>query len=237
MEIIEPASVQDGSRSRILSAAIELLASEGRDALTTRAVAAAAGVQAPTLYRLFGDKNGLLDAVAEHGFMAYLKEKEVRELGPDPVENLRAGWNLHVEFGLANPAIFSIMSGDPRPGVQSPAAAAGLDHLKRQIRALALAGRLRVSEDRAADLMRASGRGTVLTLLEMPEGRRNLGLSEAAREAVIAAIATEVPTVQDSSAAGAAIALRAALSDATVLSPGEQSLLKEWLDRLAGSPS
>ncbi|WP_338419811.1 TetR family transcriptional regulator [Streptomyces klenkii] len=33
--------------------------------MTTRAVAAAAGVQAPAIYRLFGDKDGLLEAVAE----------------------------------------------------------------------------------------------------------------------------------------------------------------------------
>jgi AcrR family transcriptional regulator len=36
----------------------------GRRAVTTRAVAAGAGVQAPTIYRLFGDKDGLLDALA-----------------------------------------------------------------------------------------------------------------------------------------------------------------------------
>ena len=237
VDTTEPGQAQDGLRSRVLSAAVELLASEGRDALTTRAVAAAAGVQAPTLYRLFGDKGGLLDAVAEHGFVTYLREKQVRELGPDPVENLRAGWDLHVEFGLAHPAIFAIMSGDPRPGGQSPAAAAGLDHLRRQIRNLARAGRLRVGEDRAADLMRASGRGTVLTLLEMPGDRRDLGLSVVAREAVIAAIATDVPTVGTPGAAGAAITLRALLPDTPALSAGERTLLGEWLDRLASHPS
>jgi len=236
VESIESAGAQDGVRTRILSAAVELLTREGRDALTTRAVAAAAGVQAPTLYRLFGDKGGLLDAVAEHGFLSYLKQKKGRELGPDPLENLRAGWDLHVEFGLSHPAIYAIMSGDPRPGVPSAAVASSLEHLKKQIGDLARAGRLRVSEDRAADLMRASGRGTVLTLLEMPEDRRDLGLSRAAREALIAAIASEVPTLADSSATGAAIALRAALPDDALLTPAEQALLGEWLDRLARGP-
>ena len=225
-----------GLRERILVAATGLLAREGAEALTTRAVAAAAGIQAPTLYRLFGDKSSLLDAVAEYGFMTYLKNKQVRVAGPDPLENLRAGWDLHIDFGLSNPALFSMMSGTLRAGAESPAAAAGLAHLKRQITALAVAGRLRVSENRAADLMRAAGRGTVLTLLEMPEDQRDLGLSELAREAVIAAIVTDRPTVRAAGAVGAAVALRASLPAALALTGGERVLLKEWLDRLAQGP-
>ena len=117
-------SARDETRARIVAAAAGLLTSGGRDALTTRAVAAAAGVQAPAIYRLFGDKSGLLDAVAEDGFTAYLKEKEVRPSGPNPVADLRAGWDLHVGFGLANPALYALMYGDPRPGARPPAAAA-----------------------------------------------------------------------------------------------------------------
>ncbi|MGO8884411.1 MAG: hypothetical protein ACLP3Q_18260 [Streptosporangiaceae bacterium] len=54
------------------------------------------------------------NAVAEHGFAACLAEKQIREPGPDPVEDLRAGWDLHIGFGLANPALYSLMYGDPR---------------------------------------------------------------------------------------------------------------------------
>lgn len=224
-----------GLRGRILEAATALLAREGAEALTTRAVAAAAGIQAPTLYRLFGDKSSLLDAVAEHGFSTYLKTKQLSVDGPDPTANLRAGWDRHIHFGLSHPALFALMSGTLRAGTESPAAAAGLDHLKRQIRALAVTGRLRVSEDRAADLMRASGRGTLLTLLEMPEDRRDLGLSVLAREAVIAAIVTEPPVVNAAGAVGAAITLRALLPDTPAFTPGERALLTEWLTRLAQS--
>ena len=56
------------ARQRICDAAAEAAGRGRRDAVSTRAVSAAAGVQAPTLYRLFGDKDGLLDAVADHGF-------------------------------------------------------------------------------------------------------------------------------------------------------------------------
>src|SRR3954452_5922403 len=127
------------TRTRIVTAAAALLAADGRDAVTTRAVAAAAAVQAPTIYRLFGDKSGLLDAVAEHGFAGYVRSKQAREVGPDPVENLRSGWDLHIGFALANPAIYAIMSGDPRPGVKPPAAAAGEEILREHIRSIAVA--------------------------------------------------------------------------------------------------
>ena len=45
------------------------------------------------------------------------------------------------------------MYGDPRPGVKPPAAAIAHNMLKQRIRQLAVAGRLRVSENRAADLV------------------------------------------------------------------------------------
>ena len=52
----------------MLEAAAELLRTGGVDAVSTRAVAAAAGVQPPTIYRQFGDKEGLLDArIADYG--------------------------------------------------------------------------------------------------------------------------------------------------------------------------
>lgn len=233
--VSETSSARDETRVRIVAIAAELVARGGRDALTTRAVAAAAGVQAPTIYRLFGDKNGLLDAVAEHGFAAYLGKKKLPGLSGDPVEELRAGWDLHVGFGLANPALFSLMYGDPRPGVRSPAAVTAFRILQERIRRIAAAGRLRVSEQKAADLVHAAGSGTVLTLLAMPEDRRDPGLSEAAREAVIVAITTDSPTLENPGPAAAAIALRAVLPDAAALTAGERHLLEELLDRLATS--
>ena len=61
------------TRERIVEAAAALLAQGGREAVSTRAVSAAAGVQAPTIYRIFGDKQGLLDAVASRGFAEYVR--------------------------------------------------------------------------------------------------------------------------------------------------------------------
>ena len=222
---------QDG-RDRIVVAAASLLAHGGREALTTRAVAVAAGVQAPTIYRLFGDKQGLVDAVAEHGFTTYLRQKRTGGPSIDPVENLRIGWDLHVGFGFANPAIFAAMYGDPRPGGASPATARSLAMLRDRMRSLALAGRLRVDERRAADMVRAAACGVVFVLLGTPEGERDPSLSETTREAIIAAITTDASGPERLGLAPVATTLRALSQSAGGLTQSERRLLAEWLDRI-----
>lgn len=223
----------DITRDRIVEVTAELLAAGGRAAVSTRAVSAAADVQAPTLYRLFGDKQGLLDAVATHGFTTYLESKAGRKLTDDPVEDLRTGWDLHVGFGLANPAVFSLMYGEPRGGSSSPAAAAAAEVLAAHIHRVAEAGRLRVPEERAANFVHAAGCGTTLTLIAMPEHRRDAGLSHLARDAVIGSITTDAPVAPQPGPVGAAVALRAVLPQTTTLSAPERTLLREWLDRIA----
>jgi AcrR family transcriptional regulator len=220
----------DETRARIVEVAADLLASGGREAVTTRAVGAAAGVQAPTIYRLFGDKRGLLDAVAEHGFASHLSGKGFHVASRDPVENLRAGWDLHVEFGLTHPDLYALMYGDPRP-TPSPAAANARAHLAAHVRSIAAAGRLRVSEEHAVHVIHATGCGTVFALLEQDE--RDLRAAAITRDAAIAAITTDEPAVSTPGPAAAANALRATLGDATTLSEGERALLAEWLDRLS----
>lgn len=212
---------------------MKLLASGGRDVVTTRAVAKAAGVQPPVLYRLFGDKRGLLDAVAEYGFNAYLSQKKLLSPNEDPVQALRTGWDLHIDFGLSRPAIYLLMYADPSPGKKSPAAEASFGMLRQHIHRVASAGRLRMREERAANLFHAAALGTLLTLLSTPETQRDMALSSMAREAALAAITTEAPGYRKAGAPEAAIALRALLNDTAPLSDAERSMLTEWLDRLA----
>lgn len=222
-------------RSRILSAASRLIAEGGTEAATTRAVASAAEVQAPTIYRLFGDKEGLLEAVAERTMADYIVEKGNRVSSGDPVKELRDGWDTHIAFGLAHPSIFGIMSGatSMRP---SRAASAGLEILRDRVRRVARTGRLRVTEERAVDLLHAMGTGTVLTLLEKSIDQRT-GLSDAARDAVFAAIISPYSQAVERGTVGAASALRADLRDIDALTAGERELLGELLERIAGAGS
>jgi AcrR family transcriptional regulator len=227
------AAAAETTRGRILDAAASLLTAGGREAVSTRAVSAAAGVQAPTIYRLFGDKQGLLDALATRGWATYLHDKADLQPTADPVQDLRAGWDQHVAFGLANRALYALMYGEPRPGAYPPAATAAAEVLARQIHRVAAAGRLRVDEQRAALLATAAGRGTTLTLIALPEDRRDLAVAVMAREAVIAAITTDAPAPPTPGPVSAAIALRAVLPQTSALTTPERALLQEWLDRIA----
>src|SRR3954451_12071413 len=107
------------TQANIVECAAQLLREQGASAVTTRAVAQAAGMQAPTIYRFFEDKDALIDAVAEHVFATYVAGKSRAGRAADPVADLRAGWETHIGFGLANAALFGLLIA---PGRRSPAA-------------------------------------------------------------------------------------------------------------------
>lgn len=229
-----------GSRERILEAALQLLAEGGRAAVSTRAVSAAAKVQPPTIYRQFGDMDGLLDAVVSEGFATYLQSKTGRESVADPVDDLREGWNLHVEFGLANPALYALMYGTPRQeATPSPAAASAADILHTLVENVAKAGRLTVGVELAARVISAAGVGVVLESLARKPEDRDETVSTMTREAVLNALTTDDSELEPLTDAEQrtqryAVALKAALSDDdSVLTASEQGMLSEWLDRLA----
>jgi AcrR family transcriptional regulator len=232
--VIQPASRSD-TRSKIVSVAARLLQEQGPAAVTTRAVAAEAGVQAPTIYRLFGDKDGLLDAVAEHVLATYVSAKSaIVEAASaeniDPVDDLRAGWEMQIDFGLANPALFGLLS-DPDRAQRSPAAQSGMRILESRVHRIAVAGRLRVSEQRAVDLVHAAGTGAVLAILAMPPERRDPGLADDMYEAVLRQILIDAPAPTKSGAKATAVALRAIAPQLNMLSKAERQLLTEWLNR------
>jgi len=236
------AAASPSPRDRILRAAEALLAEGGRAAVTTRAVSAAAGVQPPTIYRQFGDMQGLLDAVAADWSARYLRAKVAQGNTGDPVADLRAGWDAHVAFGLANPAFYALMYGDPRSGTMPPAAAEALGLLEGLVRRVAEAGRLRVRVDGAARLIHAAGVGVVLTLIAAGGEERDRAVSALTREAILAAVTTDTPPPGEPAAgastgraAARAVALKAVLPEASdAFTSAERGLLAEWLDRLSG---
>lgn len=227
-------------RERIVLATYRLLAQGGREAVSTRAVTAAAGVQAPTIYRQFGDMSGLLAEVANYGFHSYLMSKHATPASADPVADLSHGWDMHVAFGLAEPAVYALMYGDPRPGPRPTAVSEARRMLRAIVHRIAQAGRLQVTVDQAVDMVDAAGVGVVLHLLESPRQERDPTLSTAVRDAVLAAITTGGDSTDSTTSQGAAllphraVSLKAALNAADGrLSAGEMHLLNEWLDRLS----
>ena len=232
----DPTDARNATRARIVDVAAHLLSAEGPAAGTTRAVAEGAGVQAPTLYRLFGDKDGLLEAVAEHVMAGHVAAKTVVEEASvaadhDPLEDLRTSWLAQVEFGLANPAVFRLLS-EPDRVRQSPAAQAGQRVLESRVHRVAAAGRLRVSEPRAVDLVQAAGIGAIQLLLSRAPEHRDPGLAPSLYDAVLAQILVDAPARADAGPVATAVAFRALAPRLDALSDAERQLLVQWLDRV-----
>lgn len=223
-------------RTHIVDVAARLLREGGAAAVTTRGVAQEAGVQAPAIYRFFGDKEGLLEAVAEHVMAVYVSSKaatvQAAEVdGVDPVADLRAGWRAQIDFGLANPTLFRFLS-DPERVANSPAAKSGRQVLEARIHRVAVAGRLKVAEPRAVALFHAAGVGVITTMLATPTEERDPGLHEAVLDGVLAQILTGGPLHVAAEPLTTAIAFRAVAPTMAGLTSTERTLLGEWLDRI-----
>ncbi|MDQ0744562.1 AcrR family transcriptional regulator [Clavibacter sp. B3I6] len=244
-ETTAPVDPRPGTRDRIVDVAADLLRAQGRTAVTTRAVAEAAGVQAPTIYRLFGDKEGLLDAVAESEMTRFSARKAVAiraaaEGAVDAVEDLRTGWDATIAFALDNPELYALMS-DPARGPGSPAVRAGIALLEERVHRVALAGRLRVAESTAVELIHAAATGALLATIRRPAAERDRLLVDAMWEAVQERILTphggtppsRTRARHEPGLVERAVALRAHVADADRLTAGERALLAEWLDRIS----
>lgn len=202
-------------------------------------------MQAPAIYRLFGDKVGLLAAVVEDGYASYVGAKRVDEAA-DPVADLRLGWDVHIDFGLENPELFRLMhSGLTALEAEGSGASGALQRgtavLHTRVRRVAVAGRLAVAEPLAVDLVRASATGVVFTLLDGGIAPRD-ALRESAWRALAAVIlAPPAPSSEHSvpsdraapPAAIAAVTLGAALPTLDGFTPGERALLAELLARVS----
>lgn len=224
------------TREHILEVTTTLLSDVGAAAVSVRDVCQAAGVTAPTLYHHFGDKQGLLEAVAAQGFKRYLATKQSHGPSADPLADLRAGWDRHVEFGLTHPAFYQLMYG--ATGSRSDAAEQqGLRILHAMLVRLAEQGRLSMTPDEAVPVIHAACVGTTLTLLSNPDSPAHRGLSERVRDAIFAAVITDQysdddPATTLSAQAGTLLATLAGQHD-LALSPGERLLLTELLTRWA----
>ena len=225
------------TRRQILEVAADILEREGAQALSTRSVAAAAGIRAASLYQLFGDKDGLLAALAIYAFEIYLAEKHNLVHTDDPVDDMRRGWDAHVDFGLRHPAFYLLMYGTDRPGRRPPAADEAGDLLLRFLDRVAAAGRLRVPSALAARLSLAAVTGVTLSLIGVPAEDRDPEVSARMRDTLIDSLITDPPPATDPGLASRALALDAALTAADEgilpLRPAETALLHDWLDRLA----
>lgn len=97
----------------LLDAALRIVATEGTDALTLRAVARLAGVSQAAPYRHFANKEAILAAVAEEGFRSLMAamRQSVQACGDIPLARLRAVGIGYVTFATSHPSHFRVMFG------------------------------------------------------------------------------------------------------------------------------
>lgn len=237
------------TRARILEVAADLVAQSPHGDVSTRAVCEAAQVGAPALYRHFGDKEGLLSAVVDHGFDQYLATKRQHSPGADPVEDLRNGWDTHVDFALRNPNLYRLMNS---PAMHTPPAAALESHqiLTRDLERAAAQGKLRLAPALAAQIVMSANVGVALMLVSRPATFTDRGISGWVRDAVHATIFT--PEVSGSGAASegsvaggqetqlpstaARLGTLLRQSSGSALSVAEAALMGQWLDTLSNAP-
>ncbi|MFF4594660.1 TetR/AcrR family transcriptional regulator [Amycolatopsis sp. NPDC001319] len=222
------------AKDRLLLAAAQLLDAAAGGPVSTRAICERAGVQAPTLYHHFGSKQGLLDAVVNFGFTQYVESTDKNRADADPVEQIREGWDRHVDYGLAHPAFYLLLYGQIEPGVPCTLTSSAEAMLLELLTRAARQGRLRVAPAEAAQQIAAANSGVTLSLIAQPEDARDLEMSHQVREALLARLITDAPADAGSSVGVLAVALSTALDEQSdQLTPVEQTMLREWLGRLA----
>lgn len=228
------------TRSAIIEAAARLLADSPSGDISTRAVCEAAGVQQPALYRLFGDKEGLLAATADHVWDEYLGMKRTAERSPDPLDDLRAGWDSHTRFALSHPNAYRLIFGSAAVG-RTGSAAEAMRLLREVLERLAAQGRLRLDPDVAARVVMAANTGVALALVLRPEPDGDLTVSTLLRDLVHGALVRDATsTVADGEPDRvAAITLRSALPALPdgLFTAREAGLLDEWLGRIESRPA
>ncbi len=105
--VMAPAARQE-VREALLAAARAEIIEHGRAAISLRAVARRAGLSHASPKYHFGDRSGLLTAIATEGFHALAHSlSEVRE--SDARHQLAVLGRAYIDFGLSHPALFELM--------------------------------------------------------------------------------------------------------------------------------
>jgi AcrR family transcriptional regulator len=131
------------SRERIAAAALALIDAHGLDALSLRAIGAALGCEAMSLYRHVADKDDLLDAVVDRIFEAF----PLPEIGSAPPRRLmRRIADDYRRIGRAHPLAFPLLT---NRRFNSPATLRVLERILAVLKAAGLDARARARAFRA----------------------------------------------------------------------------------------
>ncbi|GGV01521.1 hypothetical protein GCM10010182_18810 [Actinomadura cremea] len=160
--------------------------------------------------------------------------KAAQERTGDPVADLHAGWDGHMAFAQANPALYQLMF-TPRPWSRSTARDRVMDLLVATLTRCAAAGALKLAPRTAARLILSANVGTALDHIATPALFEDPAPSHRMRDTVFSHVLTTA-TVRDGADTlhTTALHLQAQLDLAgtDALEPAEIALLRRWLERI-----
>jgi len=195
-------------------------------------------------YHHFGDKEGLLAAVVDFGWAAFLETKRTAAavVHEHVADDVRAGWDNHLEFARENPNFYKLMW-SPAVAANSAAVREAYQMLHERLELGAARGQLRMSAETAARTVMAAVTGAALSLISQPELFGDDTFATQLREAVIASITVSKrpcprpsnrareaePTI---ATAAATLSSKLAAEDTPLTEP-ERALMQQWLTTLA----
>lgn len=109
---------REATKAEIIDAAWELVRAEGLAALNLRDLAGKVGMRPPSLYSYFDSKHAIYDAMFLQGNLELLARYEAVPEHDDPVEGLRVGAGLFVQFGVEDPARAQLLFMRTIPGFE-----------------------------------------------------------------------------------------------------------------------
>ncbi|WP_052424016.1 TetR/AcrR family transcriptional regulator [Nonomuraea candida] len=157
----------DELRSRLLDVAVNLLRTDGPDSLTMRRIAAEAGCTTTVIYTMFGNREGLAEALYLEGFERFRRILEAVPQRRNPLEHLTALGPAYRHACLSEPGYYSLMFERAIPGFEPSERArtlarAALNILDRVIADCISAGYLVPTQPRKiADALWAAAQGAI----------------------------------------------------------------------------
>jgi AcrR family transcriptional regulator len=119
-----PREHDEGTAAALLDAAERIIEEQGVDALSVRGVADDVGTTTRAVYSLFGSKEGLLVALAAHGFRVLRDAVAAQRATGDPARDLALAGLRFRRWAIEHPSLFRVsvqrmIPHLPEPGLAS----------------------------------------------------------------------------------------------------------------------
>ncbi|MDB5019071.1 MAG: transcriptional regulator BetI [Pedobacter sp.] len=104
--------LKEETRTNILDAALQIVKSDGWQALSMRKIADVIEYTAPIIYEYFSNKDAILLELTRQGYLLLSKDlREAKSKHEMPAEQLEAMWIAYWNFAFANKELYQVMFG------------------------------------------------------------------------------------------------------------------------------